>query len=291
MSAVLEQLVELHNLETIEQGLYRGQSQDLGFGHVFGGQVIGQALAAAKRTVEASRGITSLHTYFLLPGDVSLPIVYDVEVIRDGGSFSTRRVKAIQKGRPIFYMTCSFQEPEEGFEHQTQMPEVNGPEGLLNSQQLAQAMVGKVPARSLAMWLAEGPIEMRPLNPVNPVKPEKLPAVNRVWFRANGTLPDDPRLHKYLLAYVSDFNFLTTTLLPHGVGFMTPGVRMATIDHSMWYHRDVNLNDWILFESESTSASGGRGLVHGKFYDPQGKLLVSASQEGLIRFNPPESQG
>ncbi|GLS84322.1 acyl-CoA thioesterase II [Paraferrimonas haliotis] len=288
MSDVLQELVQLHELERIEQGLYRGQSQDLGFGHVFGGQVIGQALAAAKQTVPQERTITSLHTYFLLPGDVALPIVYDVETIRDGGSFSTRRVKAIQKGRPIFYMTCSFQIPEQGFEHHSPMPSVKGPEGLKSTQQLAQALIGHVPQAALASWLAESPIEMRPLEPVNPLAPNKAEAVNYVWLKANGTLPDDPRLHKNLLAYVSDYNFLTTALKPHGVSFMTRGVRMATIDHSMWYHREFKLDEWILFEAQSTSASGGRGLVHGKFYDLAGNLLVSATQEGLIRYTKPQ---
>ncbi|WP_221059537.1 acyl-CoA thioesterase II [Shewanella algae] len=284
MSQVLDDLLSLLALEQIEIGLYRGQSQDLGFGHVFGGQVMGQALSAARRTVPQERQVHSLHSYFLRAGDEKLPIVYEVENMRDGGSFSARQVKAIQKGRPIFYMTCSFQEPEEGFCHQAEMPEVPGPEGILNQQELAMTMRDKVPAKMLEKFMADAPIEMRLVNPLNLVAPAATEPVRHVWLRANGALPPEHEMHDYLLAYASDFNFLVTAAQPHGVSFLTPGMRMATIDHSLWFHRPVNMGEWLLYAIESPNASGGRGYVRGQFFNQQGELVASATQEGLIRM-------
>ncbi|MCL1047791.1 acyl-CoA thioesterase II [Shewanella sp. 1_MG-2023] len=284
MSQVLNDLLSLLSLEQIELGLFRGQSQDLGFGHVFGGQVMGQALSAAKQTVSEDRQVHSLHSYFLRAGDEKLPIVYDVENMRDGGSFSARRVKAIQKGRPIFYMTCSFQAPEEGYDHQAEMPVVAGPEGLLNQQELALTMRDKVPAKILEKFMADSPIEMRLVNPIHPIAPDSTEPKRYVWMRANGNIPSDHSVQEYLLAYASDFNFLVTAAQPHGVSFLTPGVRMATIDHAMWFHRPFNFSDWLLYSVESTNASGGRGFVKGQFFDQQGRLVASATQEGLLRM-------
>lgn len=284
MSQVLNDLVSLLSLEQIELGLYRGQSQDLGFGHVFGGQVMGQALSAAKQTVDSSRHVHSLHAYFLRAGDEKLPIVYDVEIMRDGGSFSARRVKAIQKGRPIFFMTCSFQTPEQGFEHQAQMPEVPGPEGLLNQQELAMTMRDKVPQKMLEKFMADSPIEMRLVDPINPLAPKSTAPNRYVWLRSNGKVATDHSTQECLLAYASDFNFLVTAAQPHGVSFLTPGVRMATIDHSMWFHRPFNIEDWLLYSIESPNASSGRGFVKGQFFDRQGRLVASATQEGLLRM-------
>ncbi|MCC4834824.1 acyl-CoA thioesterase II [Shewanella sp. 10N.7] len=284
MSQVLNDLLSLLSLEKIELGLFRGQSQDLGFGHVFGGQVMGQALSAAKQTVSEDRQVHSLHSYFLRAGDEKLPIVYDVENMRDGGSFSARRVKAIQKGRPIFYMTCSFQAPEEGYDHQAEMPVVAGPEGLLNQQELALTMRDKVPAKILEKFMADSPIEMRLVNPIHPIAPDSTEPKRYVWMRANGNIPSDHSVQEYLLAYASDFNFLVTAAQPHGVSFLTPGVRMATIDHAMWFHRPFNFSDWLLYSVESTNASGGRGFVKGQFFDQQGRLVASATQEGLLRM-------
>ncbi|ARD23097.1 MULTISPECIES: acyl-CoA thioesterase II [Shewanella] len=284
MSQVLNDLLSLLSLEQIELGLFRGQSQDLGFGHVFGGQVMGQALSAAKQTVNEDRHVHSLHSYFLRAGDEKLPIVYDVENMRDGGSFSARRVKAIQKGRPIFYMTCSFQAPEEGFEHQAEMPVVDGPDGLLNQQELASTMRDKVPANILEKFMADSPIEMRLVNPIHPIAPDSTEPKRYIWMRANGHIPSDHSVHEYLLAYASDFNFLVTAAQPHGVSFLTPGIKMATIDHAMWFHRPFNFSDWLLYSVESTNASGGRGFVKGQFFDQQGRLVASATQEGLLRM-------
>lgn len=287
MSQVLNDLLSLLSLEQIELGLFRGQSQDLGFGHVFGGQVMGQALSAAKQTVSADRYAHSLHSYFLRAGDEKQPIVYDVEIMRDGGSFSARRVKAIQKGRPIFYMTCSFQTIEEGYEHQATMPDVPRPEGLMNQQELAMTMRDKVPAKMLEKFMADSPIEMRLVNPGNPLAPLTSDPVRHVWLRANGIIPNDHSIQEYLLAYASDFNFLVTAAQPHGVSFLTPGIRMATIDHSMWFHRPFNMGEWILYSIESPNAGGGRGFVKGQFFDQQGRLVASATQEGLLRMTKP----
>ncbi|MEC9319890.1 acyl-CoA thioesterase II [Idiomarina sp.] len=283
MSQVLDNLLDLLRLETIEQGLYRGNSQDLGFGAVFGGQVIGQALSAAKETLPPERLCHSFHSYFLRPGDAKKPIVYDVEVIRDGNSVSTRRVKAIQHGKAIFYMTASFQQHEEGFEHQDAMPDVPGPEGLVSDIDIYREHEELIPAPLRNKFISEKPIEMRFVTSYNPFKPEKDEPKRYVWLRANGAMPDDPRVHKYLLAYASDFNFLPTALQPHGKSFAQPKMQVATIDHAMWFHRDFRMDDWLLYAIDSPSAGGARGLVRGQLFNREGTLVASTIQEGMIR--------
>ena len=286
MSQVLHDLLVLLKLETIEQGLYRGQSQDLGFKAVFGGQVMGQALSASKETVEADRKVHSFHSYFLRPGDASKPIVYEVENIRDGKSFSTRRVSAIQYGKPIFYMTASFQADEKGFEHQDAMPKVPEPEQLVSDLEFYQQHAQLIPESLRSKFICEKPIEMRPVDFQNPFKQEVSPARRYVWFKANGPMPDDLRVHKYMLAYASDFNFLPTALQPHGKSFMAPNMQVATIDHAMWFHQDFRFDDWLLYAVDSPSASGGRGLVRGQFFNRAGTLVASTIQEGVIRSYP-----
>ena len=283
MSQALDELLTLLALEPLDKGLYRGQSMDLGFGAVFGGQVMGQALAAAKYTLEPERPVHSFHSYFLRPGDVNKPIIYDVETIRDGKTTSTRRVQALQHGKPIFYMTASFQEPVAGFEHQAPMPEVSGPEGLMPESERIKALAQYLPPSVKDKWLSEKPIEMRQVNYVNPMQPEKAEPVHHIWLKANGSLPNDPRIHKYLLAYAADFNFLPTSLMPHGHSFWEPQLQVATIDHSMWFHQDFRFDDWILFAMESPRAIAGRGLVQGRFYTQDGILVATAMQEGIIR--------
>lgn len=283
MSKVLDDLLGLLKLEKIEQGIYRGPSQDLGFKAVFGGQVMGQALSAAKETVAENRMVHSLHSYFLRPGDVSQPIVYDVEVIRDGKSFSTRRVKAIQFGKPIFYMTASFQIEEPGVTHQAPMPNVPGPERLRSALDFYREHAELIPEAIRNKIICEKPLEMRPVNFQNPFKPEITFPERYVWFKANGEMPDDPRVHKYLLAYASDFEFLPTALQPHGLSFLQPDMQVATIDHAMWFHRNFRLDEWILYAVDSPSASGGRGLVRGQFFNQAGELVASTIQEGVIR--------
>lgn len=283
MSQVLHDLLDLLKLETIEQGIYRGQSQDLGFGAVFGGQVIGQALSAAKETLPEDRKVHSLHTYFLRPGDAHKPIVYDVENIRDGKRFSTRRVQAIQHGKPIFYMTASFQIDEPGFEHQDTMPEVPGPEGLVSDIDIYREHAELIPEAIRNKFICEKPIEMRFVTANNPFKPVVDEPRRYVWIRANGEMPDDPRVHKYLLAYASDFNFLPTALQPHGHSFAQPNIQMATIDHSMWFHKDFRMDDWLLYAIDSPVATGARGLVRGQIFSRDGTLVASTMQEGVMR--------
>ena len=286
MSQVLHNLLALLKLETIEQGLYRGQSQDLGFKAVFGGQVMGQALSAAKETMAEDRRVHSFHSYFLRPGDAAKAIVYEVENIRDGKSFSTRRVSAIQYGKPIFYMTASFQAEESGFEHQDVMPQVPQPEDLVSDLEFYQQHAQLIPDSLRSKFICEKPIEMRPVDFQNPFKPQVSPAKRYVWFKANGAMPDDHRVHKYLLAYASDFNFLPTALQPHGKSFMAPNMQVATIDHAMWFHQDFRFDDWLLYAVDSPSASGGRGLVRGQFFNRAGTLVASTIQEGVIRAYP-----
>ncbi len=283
MSQVLDDLLALLSLEVIEHGLYRGQSQDLGFKSVFGGQVIGQALSAAKEMVSEELSVHSFHSYFLRPGDASKPIVYDGEAIRDGKSFCTRRVKAIQNGKVIFYMTASFQRPEEGFEHQSAMPNVPGPENLQSDLDYYRENEHLIPDKIRSKLICEKPIEMRPVNLHSPFEPHVAEPARYVWFRANGDMPSDPRIHKYLLAYASDFQFLPTALQPHGTSFMLPDMQVATIDHAMWFHQDFRIDDWLLYSIDSPRASGGRGLVRGQFFNRQRQLVASTIQEGVIR--------
>ncbi|MDU7837406.1 MAG: acyl-CoA thioesterase II [Pantoea sp.] len=283
MSQALQNLLNLLNLEKLEEGLFRGQSEDLGLRQVFGGQVVGQALYAAKQTVPEERIIHSFHSYFLRPGDSKKGIIYDVETLRDGKSFSARRVSAVQNGQPIFYMTASFQAPETGFEHQNVMPEVPGPETLASEQDLAQKMAHLLPEKVREKFIAERPLEIRPVQIHNPLKGRVDEPVRQVWIRANGGLPADLRIHQYLLGYASDLNFLPVALQPHGKGFLEADMQVATIDHSMWFHRPFNFSDWLLYSVVSTSASGARGFVRGEFYNQQGVLVASTVQEGVMR--------
>jgi len=283
MSDVLNDLLALLKLEVIEQGIYRGQSQDLGFRALFGGQVMGQALSAAQETIDPSRNVHSLHSYFLRPGDATKPVVYEVENIRDGRSFSTRRVQAIQNGKSIFYMTASFQELEPGFDHQDKMPEVKGPEGLPSYGDFIFEHQDLLPANVRDKFLAEKPIEMRPLSQYNWVSPDPTDSSTHMWIKTNGELPDDLRIHTYMLAYASDFHFLPTALLPHGVSHWQPNFQIATIDHAMWFHRPFRFDDWLLYSVTSPSASSGRGLVRGQIFNRNGELVASTMQEGVIR--------
>ena len=283
MSQALQNLLDLLKLEKLEEGLFRGQSEDLGLRQVFGGQVVGQALYAAKQMVPADRMIHSFHSYFLRPGDSQKPIIYDVEPLRDGNSFSARRVSAIQNGQPIFYMTASFQSPESGYEHQNSMPQVPGPENLPSETDIAIQLAEFIPEKAREKFLAEKPLEIRPVKFHNPLQGHVDLPERQVWFRANGQMPEDIRIHQYLLGYASDFNFLPVALQPHGKGFLESGMQVATIDHSMWFHRPFDLNQWLLYNVVSTSASGARGFVRGEFYTQDGTLVASTVQEGVMR--------
>ncbi|MDP3857468.1 MAG: acyl-CoA thioesterase II [Stagnimonas sp.] len=282
----LRELIAQLDLENLEVNLFRGSSRDLGGRSVFGGQVIGQAIVAATRTIEG-RVPHSLHAYFLLPGDINAPIVYEVDRIRDGGSFSARRIQAIQHGRPILSMIASFQVPEVGLEHQTAMPEVPPPEALRSTAELIPewiAAAGEVHPRILASLARAEVLEFRPVYPWNPLKPDVTEPRQAIWFRIGQNLPDDPMLHRCLLAYASDFNLVGTALRPHGKSWYSPDMVVASLDHALWFHRDLRVDDWLLYWMDSPSSQGSRGMTRGQVFDRQGRLVASVAQEGLIRL-------
>jgi acyl-CoA thioesterase-2 len=282
MSDILQNLHKLMTLERLDNNLYRGQSQDIGSPNIYGGQVLGQALYAASQTVEG-RDVHSLHAYFLRPGDKTAPVVYEVERIRDGRSYATRRIVAIQRGRPIFNMSASFKVEEEGIEHQCAMPEVPGPDDLPNITQLARQTLADNPEKLNRFLQWPRPIELRPVNPTHPLDPEPVPPMREIWLRADGILPDDPALHRVMLAYISDYSLLATALLPHALTFSQGTVRAASLDHAMWFHRDFRIDDWLLYSMDSPSTSHGRGFSRGNIFTRAGKLVASVAQEGMIR--------
>jgi len=282
MLEITRKLVELLDLSPIGDDHFQGDSEDLGFPHVFGGQVLGQGLMAASRTVEG-RLPHSLHAYFLRPGNHSMPIDYEVQRVRDGGSFSVRRVIARQDGKEILTGSVSFQVDEEGFEHQLDMPDAPDPETLKSEQEYGEQLAPHVPEHLRDTLTRERPIEIRPVDPINPFKPEARPPHKQSWFKTQGHLPDDPVLHRCLLTYASDFSFLGTSLNPHGVTFMSKGMQVASLDHAIWFHRDFRMDEWLLYDKDSPSASGGRGFNRGNFFNQQGGLVASTTQEALIR--------
>jgi acyl-CoA thioesterase-2 len=278
-----QELLQLIRLEPLEVNLFRGESRDIGAARVFGGQVLCQAVLAASATVEG-RLIHSLNAYFLRAGDPAAPIVYNVDRSRDGGSFSARRVVAIQHGRPIFTLACSFQEPEEGLEHQFDAPNVPSPEDINVSKEVDPETLQHL-SQKMRRWIDRfGPFEFRrvgdydPFNPV-PTKPEQ-----QVWFKLHGSLPDDPVMHRALLAYVSDFQLIGTATLPHGVSWTQDKLMMASLDHSMWFHRDFRMDDWMLYSCDSPNTGGGRGFARGMIFNRSGTLVASTAQEGVIRI-------
>lgn len=283
MNAILNSLVSLLNMETIEENLFRGASQDLGFRQLFGGQVLGQALSAASKTVDSARQANSLHGYFLRAGDPNKPVVYQVERVRDGATFSTRRVMGIQNGQPIFACSASFHIHEEGFRHQTCMPDVPPPEELIPEQDLAPQLAQALSEEKQIKMLRDKPIETRAVQVLDPLHPEKSDPIKQVWFKVNGALPDDPALHKYLLAYASDFGLLTTSLLPHGASIWQPQMQVASLDHAIWFHEEVRLDDWLLYSTDSPWTGGARGFSRGSIFTRDGKLVASVAQEGLVR--------
>jgi acyl-CoA thioesterase II len=287
MKPVLKDLVDLLALERIDRDLFRGHSQNLGWGAIFGGQVFAQALSAATQTLGSGRRVHSAHGYFLRAGELGRPIVYEVDRLRDGRSFSTRRVVAVQEGEAIFSLAASFQVDEPGLEHQDAMPDVGPPESLRSERELILAHADELPAVVRARATADSPIEIRPVDARNPFAPVASAPLRRLWYRVVDRLPDDPALHRYLLAYASDFSFLGTALDPHGVSWVTPGMQVASLDHAMWFHRPFRVDEWLLYDVESPNASGARGLVRGRFFDRNGRLVASAIQEGLIRKRSP----
>ncbi|MBS7456427.1 acyl-CoA thioesterase II [Coralloluteibacterium stylophorae] len=282
--SVVAELTDLLALERLEDNLFRGQSRDIGTKYVFGGQVLGQALSAAQRTMtDPARDVHSLHAYFLRAGDIEHPIVYTVERTRDGGSFSTRRITAIQHGQPIFVATCSFQHRESGAEHQAAMPEVPAPETLRPGTNIPPEVIAKLPPKIQRWVTREGPFEFRHVDPRNELDPATMPPLQYVWFRLIGPVGDDIHLHQALLAYSSDFHLLGTATFPHRISYYQPGVQMASLDHALWFHRPFRADEWLLYACESPSASGGRGLARGQIFSRDGRLIASTAQEGLIR--------
>lgn len=275
-------LLALLELEQLEVNLFRGASRDIGSAQVFGGQVLGQALTAASRTVEG-RIVHSLHAYFLRRGDFNAPIVYEVDRSRDGHSFTNRRVVAVQHGEQIFNMTASFQVMEEGLEHQIDIPQVPPPEELPDMVDVLRPQLDHMPERVRKFVEAPRPFEFRMVQPVNPLDPRKAPPARQVWFRTSGPVPGDESLHRRLLAYVSDFYLLDTATLPHGLSFFSSRIVMASIDHAMWFHRPLRVDDWLLYAIDSPSASGARGFGRGSVFSRDGRLVASTAQEGLVR--------
>ncbi|MBO9126069.1 MULTISPECIES: acyl-CoA thioesterase II [unclassified Rhizobium] len=279
----METLLATLDLEPIEVDIFRGTSPQVGWQRVFGGQVIAQALMAVQRTVEAERMVHSLHAYFMRPGDPAVPIIYQVERIRDGSSFNTRRATAIQHGKAIFALSASFQIVEPGFEHQAAMPDVPMPETLIDENEMAKRYLAHAPEAIRRYWGRERPIEVRPVSLTHYFSDKKLDPLQHIWVRANGAVPDDWHCQAALLAYISDMTLLDTSLYPHGTSIFDQTIQVASLDHSMWFHRPVKLDDWLLYTQDSPSASGARGLTRGSLYTRDGVLIASVAQEGLIR--------
>lgn len=276
----VSQLLDLLKLERLENYLFRGESQSIGNKRVFGGQVLAQSLSAAMQTIPEDRFLHSLHAYFVLPGDISKPIIFEVDPIRDGGSFTTRRVIAIQNGKAIFIVSASFQLKQEGFDHQVEMPHVKSPDELMNWPQMVEKYGKNMPDNFRKFLVWDRPLEFRPVeNPFANTKSNK----RNIWIRPIGKMPDDIRSNNLVLAYASDYNLLTTSLLPHGQLANFPDMTVASLDHAMWFHRPFKINDWLLYSTDSPSASGGRGFTRGSIFDRGGRLLASVAQEGLIR--------
>ena len=290
MATPLDELVGLLDLEELEVNLFRGRSPQDERQRVFGGQVAGQALVAATRTVE--RGLAhSLHAYFLRPGDPTVPIVYDVERIRDGKSFTTRRVKAIQHGRAIFHLQASFQPDEPGLEHQSAMPDAPDPEEVPTWHERMAVEMKEAPEEMRARMERPRPIDLRYVGPIGIMEAEKTDPIRQVWMRADGRLPDDPALHQCIVAYASDMTLLDTALLPHGISWANMGFMMASLDHAMWFHRPFRADEWLLYHQESPNMSGSRSFTTGAIYTRDGKLAVSVAQEGLVRRLRPRASG
>jgi acyl-CoA thioesterase-2 len=282
MSNAIAEILDLLDLEKLEENLFRGRSPQVHWQRVFGGQVIGQALVAACRTVE-DRQPHSLHGYFMLAGDPTVPIIYEVDRIRDGRSFTTRRVVAIQHGRAIFALTASFQVDEAGFDHAVPMPDVAPPEGLPEIVEVMTA-IPSMPQLVRAWYERERPIEIRPVDMTRQFDAAHSGETGfQVWIRTTGPLPDDPAIHRSVLAYASDLTLLDTSLVPHGRSVLEDTIQAASLDHALWFHRPFRADDWLLYAQDTPSASGARGFARGLVYDRAGRLVASVAQEGLVR--------
>ena len=283
MASAVEQLTAIFDLEPLEHNLFRGRSPNVGWQRVFGGQVIGQALVAASRTVAPERRVHSLHGYFMLPGDPHVPILYMVDRIRDGNSFTTRRVVAIQHGEAIFSMGASFHIREEGLHHQIPMPDVPDPDDLMPESELKALYMQNAPDDIKSYWRRERPIELRPVNLKHYISRQPLDPIQHVWFRASEGLPDDQVVHECVLAYASDMTLLDTSLFAHGKSVFSKDLQVASLDHALWLHRPFKADEWLLYAEDSPSTSGARGFTRGSIFSRDGRLVASSAQEGLIR--------
>jgi acyl-CoA thioesterase-2 len=283
-SDAVADLLELLNLEALEVNIYRGQNRNIGTGRVFGGQVFAQALVAAQRTVPADRDAHSVHGYFLRAGDLAAPIVYFVDRPRDGGSFTSRRVTAIQHGEAIFHLSASFHISEPGLEHQMSMPEVPPPESLAPELELIREMADRIPEPLRTFLTQDRPFDFRPVSPNDPFVAEVREPARQVWFRAIARLPDERIIHQAVLAYASDYGLLPTALNPHGISLRDQRLQMASIDHSLWMHRPFRADEWLLYAMDSPAAAGARGFTRGMVYTRSGTLVASVAQEGLMRM-------
>ena len=280
----LNQIIKTLDLEEIELNHYLATSPNEGWQRVYGGQVIGQAMVAASRTVSPNRSAHSLHGYFLRAGDTTIPILYKVDRIRDGKSFTTRRVVAVQRGQAIFTMSISFQVDEGGLSHQFDMPEVPGPDSLPTEDELRREQAKSWPKEFQESFSGSSAIKVKPVDPVDLLNPEPAQATQRCWMRCGDALPDDSRIHQCVLAYLSDWSLLDTASRPHAVSFMQDNVQVASLDHAMWFHRPFRADEWLLYDQDSPSASGARGFNRGLIYNRTGKLVASTTQEGLLRI-------
>jgi acyl-CoA thioesterase II len=284
MSAAMQELLSILDLEKLEHNLYRGRSPKVNWQRVFGGQVIGQALVAAQRTVEPDRYVHSLHAYFMRPGDTTVPIIYQVERLRDGGSFTTRRVTAIQHGHAIFSLESSFQVEEKGLEHQIPMPgDVPRPDTLKTQRELLEHAT-EAPEIIRRFWARERPLEIRPVTLEHYTSREKLPPEQNIWIRTTGPVPADRGIQAAVLAYLSDMTLLDTSTFPHGRAIFDADLQVASLDHAMWFHRPHPLDGWLLYTQDTPSSSGSRGFTRGSLYAEDGTLIASVAQEGLIRL-------
>ncbi|WP_062223858.1 acyl-CoA thioesterase II [Aureimonas sp. D3] len=283
MNDLVAKLVETLDLETLEENLFRGISPANGWQRIFGGQVIAQALVAAQRTAPAERQVHSLHGYFMRPGDPRVPVIYEVDRLRDGGSFSTRLVTAIQHGQAIFTLSASFQVKEEGLDHQISMPALPGPEDLPSGESLGEDILARAPEPVRRYWMRPRAVEFRPVSTDHYFKREKLPPEQHIWVRVTADIGDDPALNAAVMAYLSDMTLLDTSLFAHGLSIFDERIQAASLDHAMWFHRPLRVSDWHLYTQDSPSSSGGRGLTRGSLFSRDGILVASVAQEGLIR--------
>lgn len=283
MSKPLDKLIDLLDLEPLEVNIYRGNSRDIGSGRVYGGQVLAQALVAARRTVEEPREAHSLHGYFILPGDFTAPIVYFVDRLRDGRSFTTRRVTAIQHGRAIFNLAASFQVAEPGLVHQPEPMRVPPPESLRSELELIRDRAHLLPAAVRSVHTEDQPIDFRPIDPIDPFAPRQREPVKQMWFRAEGEIDGSQSVQQAVLAYASDYGLLSTALMPHGLSLRSPNLQIASLDHSLWFHREFRADEWLLYSIDSPTSGGARGFTRGSIFNRAGELVASVAQEGLIR--------